>query len=119
GAPAALPAQQPESKKYALLVGVNEYDKNELRNLQYSDSDVTALADLLQKAGYKRIVLMTQKVGAKQSRYLPMAEKIREELKGLLEGRQPGDTVLIAFAGHGIQFKDTDEPFFCPMDAKL
>src|SRR5262249_3377175 len=31
----------------------------------------------------------------------------------------PEDTVLLAFAGHGVQFKNSDEPFFCPSNARL
>jgi formylglycine-generating enzyme required for sulfatase activity len=120
---AALPflshAAPPQGEKYALLVGVREYDKNELRNLPYTEADVEALADVLRKAGYQRVVLMTQTEGAKQSRFLPLAANIRKSLKGILQDRTENDSVLIAFAGHGVQYQDEAENYFCPMDAKL
>ena len=112
-------AAPPLGEKYALLVGVREYDKNELRNLPYTEADVEALADVLRKAGYERVVLMTQTEGAKHTRFLPTAANIRKALKGLLEDRTENDGVLVAFAGHGVQYKDEAENYFCPMDAKL
>src|SRR5262249_53449975 len=33
--------------------------------------------------------------------------------------RQEGDTVVVAFSGHGVQFKGDREHYFCPMDADL
>jgi len=44
------PARQP-GEKYALLVGVRQYDKNELRNLPYSEPDVTELTRVLKESG--------------------------------------------------------------------
>jgi|GEM_PF-2361988 hypothetical protein len=109
----------PLGDKYALLVGVRRYDKTELRDLPYAEADMQALADVLKKAGYKRVVLMTQTNGADQARFLPEAARIRAALKGLLADRTESDSVLIAFAGHGVQYKGEDESYFCPMDAKL
>jgi formylglycine-generating enzyme required for sulfatase activity len=110
---------QPAGQKYALLIAVREYDKNQLRNLPFTENDVTVLADLLKKQGYDRVVLMTQKVGADQARFLPLADNIRKSITGILADRAANDTVLIAFAGHGVQFKRDEEHYFCPMDAKL
>ena len=117
--PGGARADEPAGQRYALLIAVREYDKNQLRDLPYAEDDVTALAEVLRKAGYKRVVLMTQSEGAKQARYLPMAANIRKTLKGMLEDRTPDDRVLVAFAGHGVQFQGEDESYFCPMDAKL
>ena len=112
-------ASPPSGNKYAVLVGVHQYDKNELHDLNYAEDDVEALAEVLRQSGYKRVLLLTQTVGAKQARFLPMAVNIRNVLKGVLEDRAEGDTVLVALAGHGVQFQGEDESYFCPMDAKL
>ena len=56
---------------YALLVGVRQYDPNELRSLPYAEPDVEELSQLLTEQGFRRVVLMTQTVGAKQFRLLP------------------------------------------------
>jgi tetratricopeptide (TPR) repeat protein len=114
-----LPAQAMAGERYALLVGVKQYDKSELTTLEYTENDVTALSLYLKASGYKRVVLMTQAIGAQEARYLPTAANVRKELKGLLEDRKEDDTVVLAFCGHGVQFRGSDEPYFCPMDAAL
>jgi C-terminal peptidase prc len=115
------PAAPPAGEKYALLVGVRVYDKNELRSLQFTDADMEDLAAVLKEQGYRpeNVVVMTQRHGAEDSRFLPDAARIRKELRGLLRGRGPTDTVLVALSGHGVQFRGEAENFFCPADAKL
>src|ERR1700722_1246056 len=112
-------AQEP-GEKYALLVGVRKYARtSELRDLQYPERDMEDLAAVLREGGYRpeNIALMTQTGGAENTRFLPIAANIRKELKALLRDRIKADSVLVAFAGHGIQFRGGDEVFFCPADA--
>ena len=113
--------KRPRGEKYALLVGVRTYDPNELRSLPYSEDDVTALAAVLRGNGYKldNVVLMTQTAGAENPRFLPLADRIRKELALLIGDCTEDDSVLVAFAGHGVQFRSDLESYFCPADAKL
>lgn len=106
-------------ERYALVVAVRQYDATELKPLKYTENDAKALADTFKSAGYRRVVVLTQTLGAKEARFLPTAANVRRELAGLLEDREDDDGVVVAFAGHGVQFKDEDEAYFCPMDAKL
>jgi formylglycine-generating enzyme required for sulfatase activity len=119
-APAQQPAE-PKGKKYALLIGVQDYDVNELHSLNFAEADVSSLAETLRLGGYEpgNIVLLTQTVGAKKARFLPAAGHIKKELDLLLADLDRDDSVLIAFAGHGVQFQGEDGSYFCPMDAKL
>jgi hypothetical protein len=120
--PKSLAQQKTDAgEKYALLVGVRKYDPNELRALPYSEPDVVELAGVLKANGYKpgNVVLMTQTLGAEDTRFLPIVANIRKELKLLLEHLDEKDAALIAFAGHGIQFQGDEESYFCPADAKL
>src|SRR5580700_888 len=48
----------PAGHKYALLVGVKNYDKDQLRSLRFTEADVNGLAEVLKDADYKRVVLM-------------------------------------------------------------
>ena len=107
--------------KYALLVGVRKYDPNELRGLPYSEPDVVELSGVLEAEGYKpgNVVLMTQTAGADDTRFLPLAANVREELSLLLDEMDEDDSVLIALAGHGVQFQGENESYFCPADARL
>src|SRR5258708_2394905 len=50
--------EEPKGRKYALVVGVRHYKKDELRPLKYADKDAAALAAALRAAGYRRVVLM-------------------------------------------------------------
>lgn len=108
-------------EKFAFLVGVRNYDKNELRNLPFPEEDVASLAAVLKESGYRKenVVVLTQTRGAERARSLPTAKNIRREFKALLRDREEGDTILVALSGHGVQFKDDDQNYFCPMDAKL
>jgi tetratricopeptide (TPR) repeat protein len=113
---ALAPAQ---AARYALLVGVRQYDRAELTPLNYPENDVAVLAEVLRVGGYRRVVLLTQTRGAFEERYRPTAKNIRRELKAFLDERTDGDTVLVAFCGHGVQLAGSDEPYFCPADTKL
>jgi len=107
--------------RYAFLVGVKQYDKTQLTSLQYTEADVTALAEALKKAGYAdaNIVLMTQARGATNFRQIPASQQIRKELELMLGELRADDTLLLAFSGHGVQFKDEANVYFCPIDANL
>jgi hypothetical protein len=52
-----LSAAPEPGKKYALLVGINEYDHAKLPALKYAENDAADLAVVLRKAGYEVIVL--------------------------------------------------------------
>ncbi|MCE9533118.1 MAG: SUMF1/EgtB/PvdO family nonheme iron enzyme [Planctomycetes bacterium] len=99
-----------EGKKYALLVGVNEYDHGDLAKLDYAVNDAAKLADLLKKHEYD-VSLLTDSTAGK-----PTKMNIEAALDEILGKYKKNDTLIIAFAGHGLQFgKDC---YFCPTDAK-
>ena len=113
--------EAPAGKKYALLVGVRTYNKDQLRNLDYTENDVDGLAQVLRGAGYKRVVLMTETeaVARRDNELMPTGKNVRSQLKALLEDRKAGDSVVLAFSGHGVQPRDQDANYFCPMDADV
>jgi hypothetical protein len=121
----ATQAQTDKGKKYALVVGVREYDHAKLRDLKYTENDAEELGKLLTRAGYDEVVLLTSTRGGRAAEARPTAANIRKQLKALLDKVNKRDVVLIALAGHGVQYtvtvggKDHDESFFCPCDAKL
>src|SRR5262249_52986824 len=96
-----------------------QYDKNEFNTLLYSEPDVVELAQVLKDTGYRpeNVMLMTQKLGAEDTRLLPLANNIRKELRSLLKKRARADSVLVALAGHGVHLDGKD--YFCPADARL
>src|SRR5262249_18626620 len=110
---------KPEGKKIALLVGVKKSKKDELSDLKYTENDVTRLAELLRRSGYQRVVVMTQREGVVDPDLAPTGDNIREVLTALLKNLRPQDSVLLAFSGHGVQYKDAKDHYFCPADARL
>ena len=110
--------------KYALLIGVSRYDPDQLDSLQFPDRDMSELAKaLIEKCAFRKenVYQMTAtEVGVTRNpRHLPTAKNIRRELEGLIGVCDKGDTLLIAFSGHGIQFRNDNENYFCPTDADL
>ena len=114
-------AGPPPGGRFALLVGVKNYDSDQFRSLRFTENDVNDLAAVLKDACYKRVVSLTQSEAASQgdSALLPTAKNVRLQLAAILDGRRPGDVVLIAFSGHGVQYRDHKASYFCPMDADL
>ena len=109
------------AEEYLFLVGVKDYSqKGELTDLKYAEEDVHTLAQLFSDAGVPstNIVLMTQRVAANKARFAPSAEQIRNELDLLLKILKPEDSIIVGFSGHGLQFKNDDTNYYCPIDAK-
>jgi uncharacterized caspase-like protein len=100
---------------------VREYDTTELKSLQFSENDIEVMAAQLPQLGYDgpNVVVMTQTRGAQKSRYLPVAARIRQEMQLVLAEAGPKDSLMIVFSGHGVQFKEDEQSFFCPADARL
>jgi formylglycine-generating enzyme required for sulfatase activity len=110
-------AEPSQGKKFALLVGVKHYDHSDFKILRYTENDVTDLAKLLQTNGYE-VVLLCDSVGAADEKRKPNKANIEREMKSLLDRCKRDDTVLLGFAGHGLQFAGQDDCYFCPLDAK-
>lgn len=108
-------------RQFALLVGVKNYDGTGLDDLHFTENDATHLADVLRDANYRRVVLMTEtEAFAKRERgFFPNAANVRKQVTNLLELAKAGDTAVIGFSGHGLQFVGSDELFFCPEQSNL
>jgi formylglycine-generating enzyme required for sulfatase activity len=106
----ALPlagSQPPAGKKYALLVGVQDYDHANFTNLEFTDNDAAALAKFLRGHGYD-VKLLTSKDAT--------LARVRQELAALVKKRTRNDLVLVSLAGHGLHLDDAS--YFCPRDAE-
>jgi WD40 repeat protein len=112
---ALIPAEPPAGRKYAVLVGVKEYDHSKLRPLDYPEADVTELADVLRGAGYEVTLLTT---AAREEKLRPTLANIYARLAEVLEKCKRHDTVLVGLSGHGLQFDGQRDAFFCPQDAR-
>jgi hypothetical protein len=100
-------SQLPAGKKYALLVGVQNYNHSNFTNLQFADNDTSELAKLLHGHDYE-VKLLTSKDAT--------LARIRQELAALVKKRTRNDLVLVGLAGHGLHLDGTS--YFCPKDAE-
>ncbi len=109
-------------ENYAFLVAVGDYDVDQLKPLAYSRRDIQVFAQTLEASGFKpeNIVLMHDDLKVlKQRRFFPEADKIRKEFELLLSSVDEGDSLIVAFSGHGVQFEKDERNFFCPADTEL
>ena len=113
-------------QKYAFLVGISGYDEKQLKQLPYARADIVEFREVLLQSGFKseNVVMLVDDLaalpkGGLAGRYLPEHKKIREELRILLPALEPEDELVIGLAGHGVQFKDDNDLYFCPLDADL
>lgn len=97
------PPPPPIKNRWALLVGINEYDDDAFPDLKFCINDVLALQKLLEGIGYTVIVLHDH---APQRRLLPSRTNIKAELARLCQVMDEDDLLYVHFAGHGMQHND-------------
>jgi formylglycine-generating enzyme required for sulfatase activity len=111
----------PQGEKYAILVGVRQYESPDLHPMKFAENDVEQLSEILLRSGYRpeNVKLMTQTAGVANLRFLPVSSKVNTELDLTLKHLDEADSVVVALAGHGVQFRAEEEAYFCPADARL
>jgi len=115
-------------KKWAVIIGIEDYDDNRIRDLYYSVDDAEDLAEILIKRGGfqpENIILITDKMEKNIKgviRETPTYENIRTALLSFLKKKTTSrDTVIIYYSGHGLLTTDTFSPtgmsaFLAPKD---
>jgi hypothetical protein len=114
---AVAPAVARQGKRYAVLVGPKRYNHSKFTVLEYTENDVTELAGLLRGDRYE-VALLTDASGRNDRRFVPTKANIQARLKEVLDKCQREDLVLVAFSGHGLQFDNDPDCYFCPRDAR-
>ena len=91
------------ARKWALLVGVNAYEDDNIPALRYSVRDITAVHDLLtdpRRGGFDKdtVFLLTDDTPDK-----PTNINVTKYLNRIARRAEPGDMVLVYFSGHGYE----------------
>jgi len=102
-APSAEPASEPkpEGERWALLVGINEYQA--AGRLQFCREDAEALGKVLvERGGFNpdRVVVLAD--GEVKPEDWPTRGNIRRRIEQFSRLTEPGDTVVVFFSGHGM-----------------
>jgi len=90
-----------QGKRWALLVGVEEYESQDIAHLDFAVKDVSAVAGVLHdRLGY-RTRLMTSAVQGAGDPNRPTNLNVFKVLDRLSEDIKPEDTFVFYFSGHG------------------
>jgi len=98
--------------RWAVLVGINEYDDSRYGQLQVCAKDVEAVCDVLVSNGFRRdqVRLLTD-----SSDQLTTRVRILESIKVVADATEPDDLLLFYFSGHGDVYDG--EPYLVSRDA--
>jgi formylglycine-generating enzyme required for sulfatase activity len=109
-----LPAK---AKRFALVVGVDEYQDSQISRLSGATNDAKSLADaLVRYAGFPQdqVILLASDQPQERQPNRGNIYKYLSNLRGLV----PEDgLLLVSFAGHGIE--RGGRGFLCPLDAQI
>lgn len=95
-----------EGRKWALLVGIDHYQRSDITALNFAVADVKELAATLRGAGFRAddIFVLTSDQSGDDA---PTRTNVAYRLDWLKEHVKPGDTVLFFFSGHGMEIEES------------
>ena len=109
------------AKRWALLVGINDYEHPQIRKLRGCENDVKLIADVLRD----RFAFTDEEMRILLSREATRDGIITAFKEWLIEKPKPGDAVIFYFSGHGSQVVDESgdeadgwDELLCPVDLK-
>ena len=112
----AMIGGEAQAERRALLIGVSDYDNENIRDLYGPRNDVAMMWRLLKAQNFKPenidVVsdLVTEGPDYPKSSALPNHAAIIAALKGLAAKAQQGDFIVIYFSGHGTDQPDVPVP---------
>ena len=89
-----------EGKKWALLIGVEEYENPDISSLRFAVKDVLAVSKSLSRLGYQVYTMTSAETGVGNLKR-PTNINVLKALDRLSEDVREGDTFLLYFTGHG------------------
>ncbi len=106
-----------QGKRYALCIGINDYEDREIVDLGAAQNDAKALANALETEGqFDRVVVLTDDVTSRdQSGRYPSLRNIWDQLQRMEILLNPEDLVVFSFAGHGVT--KGEDGYLLPIDA--
>lgn len=88
---------------HALLIGVGEYENQDLAPLEFATNDVDRLAQALIDRGEYREANVWKSTDASRPGREPTRKNLLPLIKKFLSSLAEGDTALVYFSGHGVQ----------------
>jgi uncharacterized caspase-like protein len=103
-----------ESKTWLLLIGIGEYEDDNLDRLQYAINDCQNLADTFKKINPQAEIILH----CQESKNLPILNNIRNSFQQLLTEVKTDDTIIVYFSGHGVLSEVKGRVFLCIADTQ-
>ncbi|KAB8330169.1 peptidase C14 [Scytonema tolypothrichoides VB-61278] len=106
-----------EAKLWILLVGVNQYQDQNLTSLRYPALDCQGLGEALSSATQRfpnKEVIVHHDFAAQP----PTLQMIRGSLQKIVSQSQPQDSILLYFSGHGMLEPNTQQSVLCLRDTR-
>ncbi|MEM6330068.1 MAG: caspase family protein [Planctomycetota bacterium] len=100
---------------HALLIGVGDYENEDLAPLEYAANDVDRLAAALTERGEYRPANVWRCTDNSPAGRTPTAKNLRATVEAFLGGLTAKDSALIYFSGHGCR-GDAGALFLAPKD---
>jgi len=114
---ASVTALPPSQKRFALVIGIDQYEDAQINRLQAAANDANSLADALTRyAGFPKdqvILLTTDQTSDRR----PTRGNILRRLSNLCSAVPKDGLLLVSFAGHGIERRG--RAFLLPTDAQV
>ena len=103
--------------KWAVMVGVEKYDDEQISPLRYTVDDVTALYEVLTDPNLSGFNKENVKLLTDDTDKRPTKINILESLLSMIKAADENDTIFFYFSGHGIE---TDgESYLLPTDTSI
>lgn len=102
--------------RYALTIGVDRYN-GDFRPLNFAGRDAQGVGLALERLGYNVVTMGHHQARGDLNPSNP--DKILSKIRELADSGREGDTLVLFMSGHGCQFPDDSETYFCPSDADL
>ncbi|MBU0928153.1 MAG: SUMF1/EgtB/PvdO family nonheme iron enzyme [Spirochaetes bacterium] len=107
-------------KRYAICIGVNNYEDAEIKDLEKARNDAVGLGAALKAGGqFDAVFVMTDDVDPRfdAQRAYPRLANIRGRLAYLRDFIRPEDLVVVTFSGHGVA-DDTGASYLLAADSR-
>lgn len=107
-----------KSTRYAMIIGINNYQDPAISSLKYAEDDAQALYSVLisDRGGFRKENVFLFLPGSAEATLVPTRFNIKTKLRFLSELIKDGDTLLFFFSGHGGQDND-GENYVYPVEA--
>ena len=93
-----------QGKRYAVLVGIDHYERPDINPLRCAVADAHALANAFKELQYDKVFELTSNDAGSDD--YPNRVNVLFRLDWLRQRVKPDDTVVFFFSGHGVQQED-------------